>query len=319
MAVLLQSEGARILEGRADTVLLEFSRTSRALGLNFIGPDYLVPTYGRINEDTDPILSYVGTTVKLSSAAHDFTFQKSDGSITDYTNRQVLSLLSDAGAPLQDTRDVSHWTKDQVLKFATPFRDLMIQGLKVKLGAPFVQFEQNPSNTVTKSGKLITKWRPGNWMISWPRVDEGSHLFYGDHLNISLSEKYGLFSAYISVFTPFSERKGPTLVREKALSHARSHIVWTSFTERYFSSFSKDPYETIVGDKLLSSELIVVIPNHVSSLTPAFSGKPSARLAWSFWFKPIHKAPPSSPTYDDRFAVWVDAYTGEIIGGDAML
>jgi len=48
--------------------------------------------------------------------------------------------------------------------------------------------------------------------------------------------------------------------------------------------------------------------------TPQF-----ARLSRVIWFEPIHGSPPIGGVYNDRFSIWTDACTAEIIEGNAML
>jgi hypothetical protein len=248
----------------------------------------------------------------LGSESHKFTFRKEDSAFVNYFSTSISELNDGAGSPVSDKPDQPQWRQEQVIQAATKFRDAMWDKTGIHLGYPRAQYDHDIYDTVKVKGKSVTKARPGIWRVWWPRTDSKGHPFYGDGVTISLSEKYGLMGASFQLFTPFDEQKTAPLSYDIALHRARVHIAWTATIARYLASFATDPYETITGDKPISANLMVVLPN-------GYASSPSAELAWVIWFKPTHKAPPSSPTYDDRFAVWVDATTGEIIGGDAML
>jgi hypothetical protein len=216
-------------------------------------------------------------------------------------------------APLYDHPDVPKWSVDQAIQIATTFRNVLVDPPDAKLGVPAAQY----IHTAYEGSKSYA----GYWMVSWPRVDSHGHPFYGDHITIQIPEGYGPLGAGIYLTTPFIEEKGKLMAESDALTRARSYIAWTrSIQEKITAASSHDDYDTIVDHKVIGVNLIIVIP-HWRSWGDFFADKssPSSRLAWEFWFEPIHKGKPSGPIYDDRFAVWIDAYTGDVIGGDAML
>ncbi len=320
-AAILRSAVAQNLRSKADQILTRISQLSKDLKLPFVGGDYFIPEWASLDDGSNDSLSVCGKTVVLTSVAYRFTFRIEDGRLASFYDPQVTTFEDGAGAPLFDTPDTPTWTREKAITLATKFRDLLIEHSDAKLGNPSAKYIHTSYEIAkSRSGKPITRSHIGCWAIDWPRTDNAGHPFYGDGVVISLSEKYGICGAGIQLFTPFVEREGMLIAQADAVSAARWHIAWVSFLERHLSSFSSDPYETITGDKLVSNNLIVVIPNHVTSCNPfANPQKPWGRLVWELWFQPIHKGPPTGPTYDDRFSVWVDAYSGEIVGGDAML
>jgi hypothetical protein len=313
IASVIQSDQAKVLSFKADQILFKLHGVCSDLRLKFIGPIYFQPTWGWIDQDTSGVLSITGTTMRLASMAHRFTFRQEDNRLTDYTNSLLSDLMYGHDAPLYDQPDVPKWSVDQAIQIAAAFRNILVDPTAATLGKPSARYvhtaRQGPKSYV------------GEWMVSWPRVDSQGHPFYGDHITIQIPEGYEPLGAGIDLTTPFVEEKGKPMAESKALANARSNITWTrSAEEKLAAALSHDDYDTIVDHKVIGANLMIVIP-HWRSWGDFFAARssPSARLAWIFWFEPIHKGKPSSPTYDDRFAVWIDAYTGDVIGGDAML
>jgi hypothetical protein len=112
--------------------------------------------------------------------------------------------------------------------------------------------------------------------------------------------------------------------RDAALAKAESFASWVQLPQRLYAHLMSDAdWETnVVGDQIRSQTLVIVLPNGMNGAffgNRAKVGYLSARLVWEIWFRPIHAKPPTGDVYDDDFAIWIDAYTGERIGGDAML
>jgi hypothetical protein len=322
---ILQSPSTQMLVGHANHLLMKLANVSKELGMKFLGPDYFLPDWATPRDDEDdPFHATInGKTIEYRSAAYWITFRLQDHSLVGFYNPQITIFEDGPNAPLYYPSDSPTWSVEKAMTMATAFRNAFVDITQVKLGPAQARYDHT-SYALEKlpSGKQISKAHLGSWDVSWPRLDHSGHRFYGDGVTIVLSEKYGLSGANISMATPFEERSGKALTKSEALKRARAHIAGVFGLGRWCASFaSNDPYETIIGDDLESADLMVMVPNHIWSWNPFSSGKPKpeGRLVWDFWFKPIHKALPRGPTYDDRFAVWVDAYSGEIVGGDAML
>jgi hypothetical protein len=313
VAAVIQSDQAAVLSSKADQILFKLNGVCNALHLKFIGPVYFQPTWGGVDQETPGALSTTGTTMRLDSIAHRFTFRQEDNRLTDYMNSLLIDLMEGHGAPLYDQPDVPKWSVDQAIQIATAFRNVLVDPTTATLGKPSARY----IHAAHQGAKSYT----GNWMVSWPRVDSQGHPFYGDHVTIQIPEGYGPLGAGIDLTTPFVEEKGKPIAESDALAKARAKIPWARLVEEKLTAASShDDYDIIVDHKVIGANLMIVIP-HWRSWGDFFKRKssPSARLAWVFWFQPIHKGKPPGPTYDDRFAVWIDAYTGAVIGGDAML
>ena len=128
--------------------------------------------------------------------------------------------------------------------------------------------------------------------------------------------------AGIFLTTPHIEETKVPLSESAAVAKAQSLVSWRQLGQKiFFNVVRADEQErNVTGDKLLSKDLVVVIPRKGRwAYSQKSSDPPNSRLAWIIWFEPIHAAPPTGSTWDDRFSVWIDAYTGDEIGGDAML
>ena len=202
--------------------------------------------------------------------------------------------------------DKPTWTPQHAIEVATVFEKIFVDPKGALLGAPRAQYDH-------MFGNAAGGWQLGTWMVSWPRVDSHGHPFYGDGVNIEIQEGFCPLGIGVNLATPFTEQKGAPLTAAVALGKAESSVSWRQFKEKiFYNCVIADEYQkNVTGDYLLSQQLVVVIP-HLS--------KPKeARLAWEIWFRPRHAKPPSGSWYDEDFSVWIDAYTGDEIGGDAML
>ena len=288
-----QTDQVQVLNTKANQILAKLHQTCSDLYLKQLGPAHFDSTWKiqRTQEDNEQIMIF-GATVELGSKDYTFTLKQSDDSLLDFGNS-----ITDAPQP-----DKPHWTETKAIATAAVFLKILAEPLplNVKLGKPDAQYidtTNGPSNV-----------HCGYWSVCWPRIDSKNHVFNFDHVTIDIHEGYGASGATIDITTPFNEEKGEPMKESDALSKARvGKLVGRSF----------DPYSStdkLIENKFMKSELAVVIPQKNADTSQGPKRGLANRLAWILWFQPIHSEKRRGPGYDDSFAVWVDAYNGEIIG-----
>lgn len=153
----------------------------------------------------------------------------------------------------------------------------------------------------------------GEWSIRWHRTLNG-YPYDNDIIGISLSDISGKFESL--VITPTSEIC-PTEV--KILKETAQKIA-LQLTERSVSGLYRKVYGRPTNPECESTELRIVNPNglfrqYSKYRPPSVSFNPKSRLAYYIWIK--YKVDP--PKNKIRILVWVDAATGEILGGDYVM
>jgi hypothetical protein len=313
----LDTNQVAFLNYKADHILAEMQKTSDDLHLRFVGPTHFVPTWGTINSDDGGIM-ITGSTIRLDSAGHSFRFRNSDCRFDGYQN-SLYDVLPE-NQILNETPDKPKWSEEQAIEVGTAFKNIFVEPTDALLGQPHAEYTHT-SFAISKSNTLRS--RKGMWMIVWPRVDSQGHFFYGDHVTIQIQEGYAPLGVGVYLTTPYKDEKTELVSEADALTKAMRLIFLLQLGEKiFYHCVSVDDYErNIVGDEVLSKELMVVLPKrsflgHIRSV----SESTTARLAWVIWFRPIHSSkPPAIGWYDEDFAIWIDAHTGQIIGYNAML
>ncbi len=183
-----------------------------------------------------------------------------------------------------------------------------------------VLFGQIPANSYLKDIKFLIGGGPdnkhsydGGWFVWWGRK-EGEYKFREDVIAVDVYEKLG-FGGYTDYFfSDYHPPKNININKNQAIQIADKNIN-KIVRSPFFREFNRD-YK--IG-KLDSAELIIVNPNYASiksgDLHAFANTKPYARLAWVVKYNNI--ANPSSGWPDAFFGIWIDAETGEILGGDA--
>jgi hypothetical protein len=317
----ISSSQVRTLSAKADQILTKIKQTCDELHLQFGGPTTLVATTPRLNENKigDSIM-YIGPTICIDSDAHRFTFRQSDNRFTDYHNSSLID--APAARVFYDQPVKAKWSVEQVIAIAAAFEKVFVDPQDVTLGAPFAEYYDDAEFVGPAGAATLKKYHIGQWTVCWPRVDSKGHPFYGDHVTIQIQEGCAPLGVGVYLTTPYTEEKSDPITEERALWIAEKTAFWRQLGEKiFYHCVLADEFErNVTGDQILSKQLVIVLPNR--SFWGGFSEAPAgtpARLAWVFWFRPIHAKPPSGPTYNDSFAIWVDAHTGSVIGGDAML
>lgn len=287
----------------ASKVLEGFNQVCRELRLSTMAPVEL-PMNVEFDEnkyDIEP-----GPTIKLNNDAYEFTFLQADGSLMQYIDIRLFDALYESYAPYYDKPDKPKWTQDQAIQVGNSFLKSLSQQIKIKLGNAGARFDQERQNS---------KYHVGQWMIWWPRVDSKGNVFSEDGVTMEIAEGHGPVSLQIKQTTLYSEEKGSPMKMQEALDKIHSKIASNRFWDKIKSV---NPWHQSGGwtdTKPTGSYLQIVCPGHQKNLP--------ARLAWVFWFQQhpweMMENPPNPPVhFHYPISFWIDAYTGECIGGDVV-
>jgi hypothetical protein len=305
----LKSNQALILRAKADQILASIQKTSDDLHLRFIGPTRFVPTWGDYRPD---FLSPIGLTTKaveLGCTEQTFEFRDAEGQLVSYQNRLADDLPENK--VLYDQPDQPKWSNEQAITIATAFEKIFVDTKGTLLGSPRAEYD----HTVFVPSKSGLKSLLGSWRIAWPRIDSKGHIFYGDGITLQIQEGFAPIGVGISLSTPYVEEKEEPIKKADAIAKAREALA-SKQVDHGFESYADG--DSLVENKVRSAELLIVLPpKDIKVLDGPSTG--IARLAWEIWFDPQHSKKPTRSIFDDSFAVWIDAYTGKVIGGDAMM
>ena len=265
---------------------------------------------------------YVGPTIWIDSDTHRFTFRQSDNRLTDYQNSALID--GPAARTFYDRPMKPKWSVEQAIAIGTAFEKICVDSTNVTLGAPFAKYYDNAEFVGPAGAATVKKYHTGQWTVSWPRVDTNGHPFAGDHVTIQMQEGYAPLGVGVYLTTPYADEKTEPISESDALNKAEWTVFWRQLGEKifYYCVLADEYQRNVTGDQILSKQLIVVLPNRSFwGSYYAVPAKTKARLAWVIWFRPIHSSKSTSGLglYDEDFAVWIDAHTGGVIGGDAML
>jgi hypothetical protein len=275
----------KLLCAKAGQMLVKMKQVCEDQHLQFVGPTEFVPTEGRIYEfgwEED-----VGPRIELNSADSSFQFWQKTNQIAFFYNKKLEPLLDGKDAPHFDKPDVPKQSIQQTIQIAAAFLSILDVPSDIKLGNPHAQFHPQMD---------LPKYLLGEWSIRWLRLDGKEHPFSCDvGVSITISEGYGPSALGAGLNVPYQEQQGVPISVAAAIDIAKK-------SRPAFGTPSND----ITDYTLKNSELMIVKPD---------TGQP-CRLAWVIWLQPIRTQPTQ---YDDSQEVSVDAFTGQIIGVDAML
>jgi len=303
----LHSNRVRTVVERADHILFEIQQTCAESHLRFVGSTRFVPTWAQFSPD---FLSHIGqtlTSVEAVSDDHHFTFSYENGRLRDYQNR-ALDNLPEANL-LFDPPDQPKWTREQAIQVAAKFLSIFADPKDARFGLPIANYDH--TGAVLSKTKSGLKTYLGSWYVLWPRVDSHGHLFSGDGVKIVFHEGFGPSGAGINLSTSYQEENGDPIPLSNAIADAHDAL---SRKRHWYSFFWKTHDDSPVRSSCLQIVLPFKDPDNIFGPTADV-----ARLAWIIWFRPNYSSYPSSRGWvDPDFAVWIDAYTGKVIGRDVM-
>ncbi len=276
--------------------------------------EHLDPAFKRLNAvlaenhlnplDFDPAQLRVIKDKSLNPAVTMWRFQTPNKTFIycSPTSGDVLSFFRNdikyTEGPGYDQPPQPNWTKEQAIAMAKTYLAALFGTFPEDVGPPEVKFEPV---------REIPKYYPGQWEISWPRVDEKGHLFAIDEISIYISETQGITSAVYNFFSTYQPPKEPLISRDDALK------VGGPAAEILANKFIGSGFQLATPDTVVQG---IVNPNHILQAktiedTVALRDA-NARLVWVINY-PLTSNGTSSP---HEVQVWVDAQTKEVVGGD---
>jgi hypothetical protein len=232
------------------------------------------------------------------------TFLQPDRQLIEFTNDRIFDDLFDpVKGKLYDHPYTPQWTPEHAIEIGKHFLPLIFDRKDVIFGKPRAkylhQFDHPP------------KYFTGFWQVAWPRVDaQGRSFTPFEEVWFEIDESRGVFFAQVHCPSQYQEQAGPVLKSDDVLAAAQKAAVQTTewpLAAQWFQNGKVDP-------KPGSIKLEVVTPNHLlTSKEILLKHDKQGRLAWVFWFV-WH--PNDDPKQGKPIAVWIDAHTGEYLGGD---
>ena len=274
------------MEADSDRILAGLEKTCDEFQLKFQGAHQFQPEQGETTFTT-----YDTPKIELTSKDHKFIFQK-------LSNRLAVYLLWGRGSDVEPPNysDKPQWSIDQAIKVGTAFRDVLAAEAHVSFGKPKIEYK--PPSGGKGSGM---DFHAGYWWIYWSKIDDKGIPFGSNGVQLNLSESIGVTSATTYLDDSYVAEKGEPMSATAAIAIAK----------KSYPAMGTDS-KTIVDYALKSSDLELIRPYGPEQ-------KP-CRLAWVIWLSPVRsESSKSFIGYDDSQEVIVDALTGQIIGGDAML
>ena len=167
----------------------------------------------------------------------------------------------------------------------------------------------------------------GNWILRWKRYHD-KYMYYEDRIELDLNETYGIVTYANHCISDIPSTVEVKIFEEEAHEKAIEFANNLISSKKIFSgagvSFKKWFRDFIIGS-VISSELLIVNPNYLltdKSTYMASNRIRKANLAWAVTVeaKYIGKTGPKGETLGNKkILVWIDAATGEILGGDFTL
>jgi hypothetical protein len=247
---------------------------------------------------------YAQVLLKDTRNGYSLIFLQPNQQLIDFTNDRVFDDLFDpTRGKVYDQLPTPQWTPGHAIEIAKHFLPLIFDRKDVILGKPSAkylhQFDHPPKHFA------------GFWQVAWPRVDaQGRSFTPFEEVWFEINESRGVFYAQVHCPSTYQEQSGPILKSDDVLAAAQKAAVQTTewpLAAQWFQNGKVDP-------KPGSVKLEVVTPNHLlTSNEILLKHDKQGRLAWVFWFV-WH--PNDDPKQGKPIAVWMDAHTGEYLGGD---
>ena len=215
-----------------------------------------------------------------------------------------------------ETPPRAKWRKRKAVSIAEQSVACVLGSFPVHVGRPTAEWTIEPLNGVIPEGR---------WTVTWPRTNALGMPFGDDKIWVLLAETRGPVIVKIEYDTGFHEsetQSGPRpkftrVMARRALEEAKRMMEWPPLRESYVV-----PYKLV--EKPLSHELKVVQPNFASrreTIHEAATMKPQGgRLAWVLRYTVRREEDKDVDSgllpLTREIEVWIDAYTGEYLGGD---
>lgn len=150
----------------------------------------------------------------------------------------------------------------------------------------------------------------GVWIVRWGRK-EGDYKYYSDSICVMINESLGLSSYGYNFYSDYHPPKKINISRYQAVKIAQKNV-----NKIINSSFFDSLMRYYKADKVDSAELLIINPNYshkLKSMEDPYCTR-NARLAWVVKFTlSVAKTGKADP---NLLQVWIDAETGEVLGGE---
>lgn len=262
----------------------------------------------QVYTDDDDVYHHVPTLLlKDERNGYTLTFLQPTRQLIYFLNDHIFDDLFDpVRGKLYDQLPTPKWTPEHAIEIGKHFLPLIFDRKDVILGPPYAQYVHQFDHP--------PKHFDGFWRVGWNRVDAQGRLFTPlEDIWFNVDESRGVFSARIRFPSEYQEQAGSVLKSDDVLAAAQKAAVQTTAWAPATQWFQNGTVES----KPRSVALGVVTPNHLlTSKEILLRHDHAARLAWVFWFA-WH--PNDDPKQTKPIAVWMDAHTGEYLGGDLAL
>jgi hypothetical protein len=226
-----------------------------------------------------------------------------DVSITCYTNGEIedFAYISTNGGDL--TPPKPSWKRayaiEEAKKYATAFLGNFPPTI---LATPFVEY---------RTQMISSPYFTGAWTVFWRRTDNAGHPFLQDKISVKIHEKEGIEFLLNDWATEYAEETGPFIEEGKAieLSEAPSQILpkLPAYID-YFQINLKAVHPHSDG-------LWILTPNNIfHATTPELVADvgTAAKLGWRIEYELLK---PDGTRFPLNMEIWIDAKTGELLGG----
>lgn len=227
-----------------------------------------------------------------------------------FLNRQGSDAVTGKDAKLYDAGPPAQWSREKAVGVATRLIRLFVDD------ARFSQLKLRKARFVYPSMEG-ERYYLGKWFVEWvPTSREGDEL-PNDRAAITLSELCGLVVLSVEWASTYEGRPSKLLDKDKAIGLAMPYSAKVADSVPAQAWLGKLSLERGTG-----ADLRIVNPNHILKMKSLEDlGNPGdrrARLAWvvTFGAKRDTRLKGESRPGSVEVRVWIDAETGEFLGGD---
>jgi len=221
------------------------------------------------------------------------------------TNKKTIEL---------DEAPSQNWSSDYAVELAKKFAQACNGESLKNVGAAKFEFyqERGTYNKATKQAR----YRVPYWWVILPRVDQNGYEFQMEHVSVKMLEKSGPYWFELQMPSRYELVKGEPLKQEDVMPAALDYAQTLTKRGPIAGMFTNGK----INETPASAKLEIVKPNRLADLKELPTSKDidlNARLAWVIWFEWSNNNP-SESRQKGGIAVWIDAHTGQPLGGDAI-
>lgn len=219
----------------------------------------------------------------------------SSGKVLFCYNRFIEKNVYGKDSPVFEGEAKPTKNKEEMIKLAENYIKIINVGM--------------PEDAVFKEADyVVSNWRDtkhsyeGEWHVYWTRM--AGQYECPDVIAVSINEKYGLESYNWAYFWEYDPPKKEIISKEKAIE----------ISKKYYDKITYKGFE-LKGP--IDAGLYIIQANKPTPLNKSYVPKSRyhARLAWVLRFENNWKDPNSNLKSTSYRQLWIDAETGEVLGG----